>query len=148
MFKLWLKPKPPGSQTCVLSITPTGSRDAFPRISQNSGLWICQTKPCHPKGFSVFREGVSGRCQVPWSLEQLLSVCVWWFPEEQERMVIKSSGLEARLPEFKSIQVLHSLAVYLGQVDFLSFLLWYWPPWGCGKAPYMYEVLGIVYNKC
>lgn len=80
-------------------------RRCFPRSSQNSGFWVCHTKPYHPKAFSRFREGVSGMCLVPWSLEQLPWGCVWRFPEQQERMVIKSSGTEARLSEFKSILV-------------------------------------------
>lgn len=77
-------------------------------------------------GSQRFREGISGKCQLPWSLKQLPWGYVW-FPEQQQRMVIKSSGSEARLPEFKPVKVLHSPAVYLGRVAFLGFLLWYYP---------------------
>lgn len=56
-----------------------------------------------------------------------LCVCVWWFPEQQQRMGIKNLGPEVGLPEFKPIQVIQSPAVYLGQVAFLSFFLCYFP---------------------
>lgn len=152
MAELGLKSKSPGSRPIFFSSCWLAAEMPFSRIPQNSDLWrrpwIYQTKPCHPKGFSVLQGG--NLWEVPnSSISKVIALgCVWWFPGQQRTMVMKSSGPEARLPEFQPVQVPHSPAVFLGQVAFLSLLLWYLPPLGCCKAPNMYNVLRTVWNKC
>lgn len=81
MAKSGLKPKCPGSQVCVLGPLWLAAEKHFQgslrTLTFEYDLRYIKHSHAIQRGSQHFRQGISGRCQVPWSLKAIaLGVCV------------------------------------------------------------------------
>lgn len=145
MIELGLKPRSPGSKTHVFPPCWLAVEMAAPGSlsTLTLGYDLGCTRHTHVirRGSWHFKERVSGRCQVPWPINQSFQGCVWWFLEKHPRWWLKVQALMpgrcqvAQVARAPSLQTPHSLAAYPGQDTFLSFLFWYLPPWAVRRLP-------------